>query len=175
MKRKATIAIAAILLLLCVAWFTGRVPYHKWRWRISIETGERLRAGEYQRSDAMVDFLRGNPKTYQDYEAAAAKHEAALIRLGYLARQEFRLAEPIRTDAAIVRFLKLASQRFPNRAEWSVLFPTTGETITVTTIKERMPDWEKFILEFNTTRKASRGSKCKPRSRPLNPVQVRWF
>jgi len=174
MKRKATIALA-VTALLCLAWFTGRVPYHKWRWRVSIQTSERLRAGQYTRSDAIVDLLRSDPKTYQDYEAAAAKHEAALIRLGYLARQEFRLTESIRTDAAIIRFLMLASQRFPNRAEWSVLFPTSGDTVTVTTIKERMPDWEKFILEFNTTKKASRSSKCKPRSRPLNPVQVRWF
>ena len=172
MKRNLTIALATVLLLLSVAWFTCRVPYHKWRWRVSIQTAERLRAGDYNRSDALVDLLRGDPKSYQDYETAAAKHEAALLRLGYLAQKEFRLANRIRTDATIARFLKQAAERFPDRSEWSALISTTGESVTITTRKERMPEWEKFIADFDTMKRAKRDSKCKRRWRSLEPIQV---
>ena len=172
MKRNVAIALVTVLLLLCVAWFTCRIPYHKWRWRVSIQTAERLRVGDYNRSDALVDLLRGDPKTYQDYETAAAEHEATLIRSGYLARKEFRLTNRIRTDAAVACFLKQAAECFPDRSEWSALISNTGESVTITARKERMPEWEKFIADFDTIKKAKRDSKCKRRWRSLEPIQM---
>ena len=173
MKRNIVTTFVALLILLLVAWFTCRVPYHKWRWRVSLETAERLRAGDYTRSDAFFDLLRRNPKTYQDYETAAAKHESALVRLGHLVRKEFRLATRVRTDAALARFTKQAAERFPNRSEWSALFSTTGDSVIITTTKERIPEWDKFIAAFDAFKKAKRNSKCK-RSRSVGPVQVLW-
>jgi len=175
MKRNAVLLLAFALLLLCVAWFTGRVPYHKWRLQACVQKAERLRAGEYTRIDAFVGIFGGDAKTYQDYEAAAVKHETTLIRLGYFVRKEFRLSNPLRTNAAIGRFLKDAARRFPDRRQWSALFSRTGDSVIITTTKEKMPDWEKFIADFDTAKRSERTSKCKRRWRSFNAINVRLF
>lgn len=76
MKRRILISLAVLALLVWVAWLPSRVPYHRWRLAACIKTAERLRAGEQTTTDEFLNLLRGEPKTYRDYEDAAARHEA---------------------------------------------------------------------------------------------------
>ena len=149
MRRKAAIFVITVALLFAVGWVLLRVPYHKWRLRVCAENAVRVRQGKIRQTTAVATLLRGDPKTYQDYEAAIAKHEAALMRLNYFERNEFRLTKPVQKDKEKAAFLREAARHFPDRRTWRVVFSQSGDSVTVTTEGGRINQWEKFIRKFN--------------------------
>jgi hypothetical protein len=170
-KRKAALGLAILAALLSISWVFMRVPYHRWRLRACAEKAERRVAGEYTRTDDVLALLRGEPKSYQDYENAAAKHEATLLHLGYFVRKEFRLANPISSREAIGRFQNAARERFPGY-EWSAVFSKSGGSLTITTRKERMAAWEKFIAEYEAPKKTGTKLKCQRRLRRFGTIEA---
>ena len=149
MKGKAGIFLAAIALLGALGWMSLRVPYHKWRLIACAKNAERVRQGKIRTANPAVTLMWGDPKTAQDYDAAVAKHEAALIRLGYFERKEFRLATPLQSEKEKAEFLREAGRRFPDHRTWAVVFSQSGNSVTLTTERARITEWEKFIRKFN--------------------------
>ena len=160
-KRNLSISILAILALFCLGSFTCRVPYHRWRLTACHQTAERLRAGGYTRTDEFLNLFRREPKTYRDYEDAAARHEDALVKLNYLVRKEFRIRKPLLSDSSLVDFMTRATARFPDTNEWSLVVSPTGDVLRVTTRPNRIDEWETFIRDFDRASPGNDVRKCK--------------
>jgi hypothetical protein len=173
--QRAVIVLAAILVVGVAGWYALRVPYHKWRLAACNASAERLRNGQVTRTDELLGMLRGEPHTYQDYQAAATRHENALIELKYLARREFRLRIPVNTGEAMDRFTKLALVQFPNRREWSCVFSAAGDSVVVTARPKHLPQWEEFIRAYDSEKPAEKVIKCKARARRLEPIRMSRF
>ncbi|HMJ64743.1 MAG TPA: hypothetical protein VK615_05280 [Candidatus Binatia bacterium] len=173
--QRAAVCLAAILIVGVAAWYTLRIPYHKWRMAACVASAERLRNGQNTRTDELLSLIRGEPQTYQDYQAAATRHENALIDLKYLARKEFHLRTPVSTGEAMDRFMKLALVRFPNRREWSCVFSSSGDSIVVTTRPKRLPQWEEFIRAYDADKPPEKVLKCNSRARRLDAIRMSRF
>jgi hypothetical protein len=174
-RRTTAILLIAILIAGILGAFTLRVPYHKWRWDACTVAAERLRNGQLSRADELRGLIRGEPLTAQDYQAAATRHENALIRLGYLARKEFRLRNAVSSGQAMDRFTTLASARFPNSREWSCVFSASGDSISVTTRPKRLAEWEAFLRAFDGDRQPDKPLKCKGRARRFESLRMSKF
>ncbi len=174
-QRTAIILISAILIAGVLGALTLRVPYHKWRWGACTEAAERLRNGQLSRVDEVRGLIRGEPLTAQDYQAAATRHENALIRLGYLARKEFRLRNAVTTGEAMDRFTRLASARFPNSRGWSCVFSAPGDSVSVTTRPKHLADWETVIRAFDGELEPAKTLKCRGRTRRLESLRMSKF
>ena len=173
--QRAAILVAAILVVGAAGWYALRVPYHKWRMAACTASAERLRNGQNTRTDELLSLIRGEPQSYQDYQAAATRHENALIDLKYLARKEFRLRTPVSTGDAMDRFMKLALSQFPKRREWSCVFSPSGDSVVVTTRPKWLPEWEEFIRAYDADKPAEKVIKCKARARRLESIRMSRF
>jgi hypothetical protein len=124
-------------------------------------SAEHLRAGKGDASGGLWGIFRGEPKTSSDYDAAAVRHEDALIKWKRLARKEFRLRNAVSTSKAMDRFTELALKRFPNKEEWSCVFSANGDSVVITAKPEQMGKWEEFIREFDATKTSKRSPRCR--------------
>jgi hypothetical protein len=175
-RRTAAMVVAAILIVGILGALTLRVPYHKWRWQSCTAAAERLRNGQSTGAEEVSGLIRGEPLTAQDYQAAAMRHENALIAAGYLGRREFRLDNAVSSGEAMDRFTKLALKRFPDAREWSCVFSASGDLVTVTTRPKRLEEWEAFIRAFDGNREPDKAVKCKGRTRRhFEPVRMTKF
>jgi hypothetical protein len=158
-----------VLIAILVAGIFGaltlRVPYHKWRWQACTAAAERLRNGQLTGADELRGLIRGEPLTAQDYQAAATRHENALVEAGYFGRKEFRLRNAVSSGEAMDRFTKLALKRFPDAREWSCVFSASGDRVTVTTRPKRLVEWEAFMGAFDGNGEPDKAVKCKARTR----------
>jgi len=173
--QRAAVCLAAILIVGVAGWYALRVPYYKWRLAACNASAERLRNGQITRTDELLNLIRGEPQTYQDYQAAATRHENALIDLKYLAQKEFRLRTPVSTGEAMDRFTKLALAQFPNRREWSCVFSPPGDSVVVTTRPKWLPQWEEFIRAYDADKPPEKVLKCKGRTRRLEAIRMSRF
>ena len=156
MKRKALVWLVAIIMLACLSWFACRIPYHRWRLVACTKTAERLRLGQYTKADEFLGLFHREPKTYRDYEDAAMRHEDALVKLGYLARKEFHLRNPIRSDTHFAELMQRAVKSFPDTNRWSLILSPTGDVVRVTTLPNRIDDWKAFIQDFERARSSKK-------------------
>jgi len=142
-------------------WFTVRVPYHVWRWKVANKGARQALEVRASRIEDVRTLLGGEPRTWQDYQKAVAYHEEALVRLKYLARREFSLRQPITTAEISERFYKAAIARFPNRLEWSWELSPAGDSVTITTTPNNFAAWEKFIGEFGSPKTENQKPECR--------------
>jgi hypothetical protein len=134
-------------------------------------SAEHLRTGQGDASGGLWGIFREEPKTSADYDAAAVRHEDALIKLKRLARKEFRLRNAVSTSKAMDRFTELALKRFPNKEEWSCVFSAKGDSVVITTRPGQMAKWEEFIREHETLKTSKRLRRCKSRRTWFEAVQ----
>jgi len=153
-------AVVVLIVGVC-GWPTLRVPYHKWRWEASRNAARRSIDGQFTVADHLRTVVGREPQTWEDHYKTAAEHEQALIRLKYLVRKEFPLRHPISSAKLSERFYYAATNRFPNRLEWTWELSEAADTVTITTTPKRMVEWEQFIREFDAVKKAKAYRKCK--------------
>jgi len=130
-----------------------------------------LRAGQGDPSGGLWGLFQGEPKTSADYDAAAVRHEDALIKLKRLTRKEFRLRNAVSTGKAMDRFTELALKRFPNKGEWSCVFSANGDSVVITARPGQMARWEEFIREYDALKTSKRPRRCKGRRTWFEAVQ----
>jgi hypothetical protein len=127
------------------------------------KSAEYLRSGQGDASGGLWGVFRGEPKTSADYDAAAVRHEDALIQLKRLARKEFRLRNAVSTIKSMDRFTELALKRFPNKEEWFCVFSANGDSVVITTRPGQMARWEEFLREYDALKTSKRSRGCRGR------------
>jgi hypothetical protein len=150
---KATaIAVAFVFMIGVVIWLSAprdNVEYHKNGWFAAVEN---LQGAQQNRGVIALlrqEISRWFGKPADDYQAMR-QHERALLRLGYLVKQDFHLTNQVLTREFHSNFYRRVQQTFGTNWQsiWTYGALTNQQGLHATLPAKDLHEWERIFREY---------------------------